>query len=86
MDNIGMQDSLLSRFDLLFIVLDQPEEELDTKISEHVLQMHMYRPPNQQDGEALPLNFETENYSTNVPKTKSQGEGLQLYDKFNFSG
>lgn len=50
MENIGLQDSLLSRFDLLFIVLDQMDLESDREISEHVLRMHRYRPPGEQEG------------------------------------
>lgn len=50
MENIGLQDSLLSRFDLLFIVLDQMDSESDREISEHVLRMHRYRPPGEQEG------------------------------------
>lgn len=50
MENIGLQDSLLSRFDLLFIVLDQMDSEMDREISEHVLRMHRYRPPGEQEG------------------------------------
>lgn len=50
MENIGLQDSLLSRFDLLFIVLDQMDPEQDREISDHVLRMHRYRDPSEQEG------------------------------------
>lgn len=44
-ENIGLPDSLLSRFDLLFIVLDQLDPTLDRRISEHVIKSHQYRKP-----------------------------------------
>lgn len=44
-ENIGLPDSLLSRFDLLFIVLDQLDPTLDRTLSEHVIKSHQYRRP-----------------------------------------
>jgi len=41
--NIGLPDSLLSRFDLLFIVLDEKREEIDRKVSQRVTKNHRYR-------------------------------------------
>ena len=38
--NIGLPDSLLSRFDLLFIVLDHKSSEIDRKIAERVVRNH----------------------------------------------
>jgi DNA replication licensing factor MCM3 len=44
-ENIGLPDSLLSRFDLLFIILDQLDPALDRTLSEHVIRSHQYRRP-----------------------------------------
>jgi len=44
-ENIGLPDSLLSRFDLLFIVLDQLDPTSDRRIAAHVLRGHRYRRP-----------------------------------------
>ena len=39
-DQINMPPSLLSRFDLIFIMADLPEQKLDLAIAEHILKAH----------------------------------------------
>lgn len=39
-ENLRMGAALLSRFDLVFILLDQPDEQLDSLLSEHVMALH----------------------------------------------
>lgn len=82
MDNIGMQDSLLSRFDLLFIMLDRHNRENDTSIAEHVLRVHRYRPPNELDGEPANSVANTNLLSTMQDET-NQGSKTEMFEKHN---
>ncbi|XP_031841668.2 minichromosome maintenance 3 [Nomia melanderi] len=83
MENIGLQDSLLSRFDLLFVMLDTVDSEQDQIISDHVVRMHRYRSPMEQDGEALPLGSKIDILTTKNPdEIVAENEEIQVYQKY----
>ncbi|KAJ1347727.1 hypothetical protein KIN20_002859 [Parelaphostrongylus tenuis] len=64
MDNINMQDSLLSRFDLIFVLLDEHDPDRDKIVANHVLKLHCYRDPGEEDGTVLPMGAGVETMST----------------------
>ncbi|GFZ11107.1 minichromosome maintenance 8 [Actinidia rufa] len=39
-ENLKMSAALLSRFDLIFILLDKPDELLDKRVSDHIMSLH----------------------------------------------
>merc|ERR1711936_677510 len=82
MENIGLQDSLLSRFDLLFILLDTVDIESDRKIADHVVKVHQYRNPGEQDGQVLQTQAEADVLSTrDLTESTTEDEETPVYEK-----
>ncbi|RCI02803.1 MCM DNA helicase complex subunit [Rhizopus stolonifer] len=80
--NIALPDSLLSRFDLLFIVTDSLEETRDRQISEHVLKMHRYVQPGAEEG--APITEAVDDMMGDGPEDEEeQLEEQDIYEKYN---
>ena len=39
-ENLKLHPALLSRFDLVFILIDKPDEEADCRLSDHIMNLH----------------------------------------------
>lgn len=82
--NIGLPDSLLSRFDLLFVMLDEKDPENDRKIAERVIQNHRYQ--SSSGGEVPHFNYFNDDVviepEINDDK-KTEGKGTTVFEKVN---
>ncbi|KAH0284080.1 DNA replication licensing factor mcm3 [Aureobasidium namibiae CBS 147.97] len=80
--NIALPDSLLSRFDLLFIVTDDIEDIRDRQVSEHVLRMHRYRQPGTEEG--APVREQaTQSLGVGLEEEADSDKTSEVYEKFN---
>ncbi|KAK9079291.1 hypothetical protein SSX86_000962 [Deinandra increscens subsp. villosa] len=52
-ENLKINAALLSRFDLVFILLDKPDELLDKRVSEHIMSLHVGSGDNSQTAKKL---------------------------------
>ncbi|KAL1896451.1 MCM DNA helicase complex subunit [Ceratocystis pirilliformis] len=79
--NIALPDSLLSRFDLLFVVTDDIEDTRDRRVSEHVLRMHRYRAPGTEEGAPV-REVASQSLGVGVEKETSKNVRTEIYEKY----
>ncbi|KAL6231611.1 hypothetical protein BDW75DRAFT_38431 [Aspergillus navahoensis] len=80
--NIALPDSLLSRFDLLFVVTDDIEDARDRMVSEHVLRMHRYRQPGTEEGAPVREQL-NQTLGVGVDDTEDSNQPTEVFEKFN---
>lgn len=80
--NIALPDSLLSRFDLLFVMTDDIEDSKDRMVSEHVLRMHRYRQPGVEEGAPVREQL-NQSLGVGLEENQDANQPTEVYEKFN---
>lgn len=80
--NIALPDSLLSRFDLLFVVTDDIEDTKDRTVSEHVLRMHRYRQPGTEEGAPVREQL-NQTLGVGIEDRQDANQPTEVFEKFN---
>jgi DNA replication licensing factor MCM7 len=78
-DNINLPAALLSRFDILFLILDTPSREADEELAQHVCHVHMHNSHPEPEGAGVVFSphevrqyiAQARTYRPNVPKSVS---------------
>ncbi|KIW82908.1 hypothetical protein Z517_02151 [Fonsecaea pedrosoi CBS 271.37] len=78
-DNINLPAALLSRFDILFLILDTPSREADEELAQHVCHVHMHNRHPEREGEGVVFSphevrqyiAQARTFRPNVPKSVS---------------
>ncbi len=74
--NVALPDSLMSRFDVFFVIQDHVARTRDKKLADHVLRMHRTVVPGY-EGVPLPLDMGSRTHKDAAPgKTEAQGGEL----------
>ncbi|TFK30025.1 minichromosome maintenance protein mcm7p [Coprinopsis marcescibilis] len=55
-ENVNLPAALLSRFDLLFLILDKPSRDSDERLAEHVTFVHMFNRHPELEHDVIPPN------------------------------
>ncbi len=70
--NVSLPDSLMSRFDLFFVIMDVVQRKTDKKLADHVLRMHRTVVPGY-DGIPLPLDIGSRKAAEEADRNKTDG-------------
>lgn len=80
--NIALPDSLLSRFDLLFVMTDDIEDSKDRMVSEHVLRMHRYKQPGVEEGAPVREQLH-QSLGVGLEENEDSNQPTEVWERFN---